>query len=103
MKPLNNWKCTEYIFIGLGWDQAIQEAQVPLTTHIHNYNLIPLPLQYKLLRLNQNSKNNEEGIPLVKMSKYNEVVGTWRTRTSPISYPGSIKQNRSLNMYVQKV
>jgi hypothetical protein len=37
--------------------------------------------------LDRNSEKVEEGRPLVKMSANWEVVGTWRTRTSPIA-PG---------------
>jgi hypothetical protein len=44
-----------------------------------------------MLRLDRNSKNNEVGRPLVKMSVNWDVISTCRTRTSPMATRSRIK------------
>jgi hypothetical protein len=48
-------------------------------------------------RLDRNSRNTEDGRPLVKISAYSEVVGTWRTRTAPAATRSRTKW-RSISM-----
>jgi hypothetical protein len=46
-----------------------------------------------MLRLDQNSENNEERTPLVKMSANCKLVETWWTRTLPLTFTNEVKIN----------